>query len=236
MNPVSKQILTVVSIVGLTGGSVLGGPNLEIINPTVNFGRVTQNKIITTDFWIKSTGDETLRITTLWSGCGCAEIPLGDSTVEPGDSIQLRIIFSTGRYQGLVAKRPTVRTNASDEVIKLSILAEVLLNSEDAWPAVLRPDILDVSQYGEKTRRRGRFHLENRSDEDLRVSVVDSALKSFEIKIPDEVKAGETIEGRIRVREDKVTSDFTESVTLRIDGTETQFYTLPVMRRYRPDK
>ena len=227
--------LLLLGLITVGGAQVVAEPQLEIINPTVNFGRVTQNKIVTTDFWIKSTGDDTLRITTLWSGCGCAEIPLTDSSIAPGDSIPLRIIFSTGRYQGLVAKRPTVRTNASDEVIKLSILAEVILNSDEAWPAVLRPDILDVSQYGEKTRRQGRFHLENRSDEDLRVIVVDSVLKSFEIKIPDVVKAGETIEGRIRVREDMVTSDFTESVTLKISGRESHFYTLPIMRRYHPD-
>ena len=128
-----------------------------------------------------------------------------------------------------------MRTNASDAVIKLSIMAEVTLNSDETWPAVLRPEILDVSQYGEKTRRQGRFHLENRSDEDLRVIVVDSALKSFEIRIPGEVKAGETIEGRIRVREEAVTADFTESVTFRLEGKESQFYTLPIMRRYHPD-
>jgi len=228
--------LLLLGLITIGGAQVAAGPQVEIINPTVNFGRVTQNKIVTTDFWIKSTGDDTLRITTLWSGCGCTEIPLADSSIAPGDSIPLRITFSTGRFQGLVSKRPTVRTNASDDVIKLSILAEVILNSDEAWPVVLRPDILDVSQYSEKTRRLGRFHLENRSDEDLRVMVVDSVLKSFEIKIPNVVKAGETIEGRIRVRENMVTSDFTESVTLKISGRESHFYTLPIMRRYRPDK
>jgi len=214
-------------------GSLTAGPQLEIINPTMNFGRVTQNKIVTTDFWIKSTGDEPLKINVLWAGCGCAEIPLPDSTVLPGDSMQMRVRFATGRYQGVVHKRPTVRTNASDEVIKLSILAEVLIDANDGWPAVLRPDVLDVSQYGEKTRRIGRFHLENRSDEDLRVTVIDSALKSFDIKIPDQVKAGETIEGRIRVDEEMIDQDFEESVTLRIEGAEPYYYTLPVVRRYR---
>jgi len=214
-------------------GSLTAGPQLEIVNPTMNFGRVTQNKIITTDFWIKSTGDEPLKITVLWAGCGCAEIPLPDSTVMPGDSMQMRVRFATGRYQGVVHKRPTVRTNASLEVIKLSILAEVLVEADEGWPVVLRPDVLDVSQFGEKTRRMGKFHVENRSDEDLRVVVVDSALKSFDVKIPDEVKAGETIEGRIRVDGEMLEQDFEESVTLRIEGAEPYYYTLPVVRRYR---
>jgi len=145
----------------------------------------------------------------------------------------MRVRFATGRYQGIVHKRPTVRTNASDDVIKLSILAEVLVDTDEGWPVVLRPDVLDVSQFGEKTRRIGKFHLENRSDEDLRVVVVDSALKSFDVKIPDEVKAGETIEGRIRVDDEMIEQDFEESVTLRIEGAEPYYYTLPVVRRYR---
>ena len=85
-------------LVGLTllAATALAGPQVEIVNPTMNFGRVTQNKVVTTDFYVKSIGDEPLKITTLWSGCGCMELPLPDSIVQPGDSIQLRITFSTG--------------------------------------------------------------------------------------------------------------------------------------------
>jgi hypothetical protein len=212
----------------------LAGPKVEFRNTTINFGRISQNRILTADIWVKSVGDETLKIELLWSGCGCTEIPLNDSTIAPGDSISLRVIFNTGRFSGLVTKKPEIRTNASEDLVKFSILADVILEPDDTWPVVLRPDGLDVSQYGEKTRRMGSFHLENRSDEDLRVSVVDSALKAFEVKVPDMIKAGETIEGRIRVRDDRLESDFDESVTFRFQGKETNYYTLPIRRRFRP--
>lgn len=231
---ITRQFLLTALLLG--AGQVWAGSQLEIINPTMNFGKVTQHKTVTTDFWIKSTGDDTLKITTLWSGCGCTEIPLADSSIAPGDSIPLRIIFSTGRFQGLVNKRPTVRTNASDEVIKLSILADVIFSYDEEWPVVLRPDILDVSQFGEKTRRLGKFHIENRGDEDLKLTVVDTVLKSFEIRIPDKIKAGETIEGRIRVRDEALELDFNESVTFRLEGKKSHYYTLPIWRRYRPEQ
>ena len=226
--------VTLAVLVILTAVSALAGPQLEIINPTTNFGKVPQSKVVTTDFFIKSVGDETLKITTLWSGCGCAEIPLTDSTIDPGDSLQLRITFSTGRQLGRTVKRPTVRTNASEEVIKLSIAAEVLPTLQDSYPVGMTPDVADISQYGEKTRRIGKFNLQNKSAEDLRVDVVDSALKSFEVKVPDTVRAGETIEGRLRVIDSMVDKDFQESVTFRLEGKETYYYTLPVVRRYRP--
>jgi hypothetical protein len=200
----------------------------------MNFGKVTQSKMVTTDFWIKSTGDEPLKIEVLWSGCGCTEIPLTDSTVAAGDSLQCRVNFSTGRFQGIVTKAPSVKTNASASVIKLSILAEVILDINDAWPVVLRPDVLDISQFSEKTRRLGKFHIENRSDEDLNIVIVDSALKNFQIRMPDQVKAGETIEGRIRIRDEALESDLRESVTIRLEGEESHYYTLPVVRKYHP--
>jgi hypothetical protein len=220
----------------MLAGSALAEPEVELTNTTINFGRVTQDKTLTSDFWVKSVGDDTLRITLLWSGCGCTEIPLPDSTIAPGDSLALRIIFSTGKFQGLVTKKPELRTNAdADVLIKLSVMAEVVIDGQDTWPVVLRPEGLDVSQYSEKVRRRGRFHLENRSDEDLKVSVVDTVLKAFEVKLPDKLKAGETIEGKVRVRDEALETDFNESVTIRLEGKDTHYYTLPIRRRYRPD-
>jgi hypothetical protein len=225
---------TIVLVIG-TSVSVSAGPRLEVINPTINFGRVTQNKVVTSDSWIRSVGDEPIKIVTLFSGCGCTEIPLPDSTIKPGDSLRLPIRFSTDNSMGRVSKRPTIRTNAGKEVIALSILAEVLVDPSQAWPVVLTPDVADVSQYGEKTRRLDRFWLKNQSNENLRVYVVDTALKSFEVKVPGELKAFETIEGKLRVVDKRITDDFEESVTFRIEGKETYFYTLPVYRRYRPN-
>jgi hypothetical protein len=213
---------------------VMAGPELKIIRPTINFGRVTQNKLVTTDFFIKSIGDEPLKITVLWPGCGCTEIPLPDSTVMPGDSVQLRVKFSTGRMQGPVIKAPSVTTTASPDLIKLSIMAEVIMKPEDAFPVVLLPEVADISQYGGKVRRMDKFTLENKGDQDLKVSVVDSALKSFEVKVPELLPAGATIEGRLRVIDTMVVKDFEESVTFLLKGKEEFLYTLPVVRRYRP--
>lgn len=229
------SISFVIALMTGSGVSVFAGPQLEVINPTINFGRVTQNKVVTSDAWIKSIGDETLKIITLFSGCGCTEIPLTDSTIEPGDSLRLPIRFVTERSVGLVSKMPTIQTNAAKEVIGLSILAEVLVDPSLAWPVILTPDVADVSQYGEETRRIDKFWLKNQGNEDLRIYVVDTALKSFEVKVPSELKARETIEGKLRVIDKKITEDFEESVTFRIEGKETYFYTLPVVRRYRPN-
>ena len=225
--------LTLLSIV-VWGGYTSAGPAFEVINPTINFGRVTKHKIVTSDAWIKSVGDEPVKITILFSGCGCTEIPLPDSTIEPGDSLRLPIRFDTDNMLGRVSKRPTIQTSAGEGVTALSIRVEILTDISQGWPVILSPEVADVSQYGQKTRRMDRFWLANQSNEDLRVYVMDTALKSFEIKVPTELKARETIEGKLRVIDSRVTADFEESVTFRVEGAETNYYTLPVFRRYRP--
>ncbi|MCP4685926.1 MAG: DUF1573 domain-containing protein, partial [bacterium] len=58
---------------------VLAGPKLEIKEATFDFGRISQNRILTHDFWLRSVGDDTVRVIRLWPGCGCTQIPLEDS-------------------------------------------------------------------------------------------------------------------------------------------------------------
>jgi hypothetical protein len=98
----------------------------------------------------------------------------------------------------------------------------------------LLPDIVEVSQFSEKVRRMDKFTLQNKGSEDLKVIVTDSAFRSFEIKVDSMIPAGQTIEGRLRVKDDKIATDFEESVTFMFKGKGEYYYTLPVYRRYRP--
>lgn len=224
-------LLVVASLLVLTL-TALAEPVLQIKEATFDFGRISQNRVLTHDFWLKSAGDDTLRIINMWPGCGCTQIPIPDSTIPPGDSMPLTIIFNTGRFVGPVHKTPKIMTNGSVGKIELNIHARVLTPTDDPGPLEIRPEVLDVSQFGEKTRRRARFHVENRTDHDMKLVVTDSTGKSFDIKLPDKVAAGETVEGLITVHEDRVTADFEESVTFRAFGPDESSYTLPIKRHY----
>lgn len=237
-----RIILTTLTFLTLlVAGDIRAEALAEISPTTFDFGYVTQNKLLTRHFWIKSIGDETLKIKGIFPGCGCTQIPLPDSSVAPGDSMMLTISFSTSRFQGPVEKTPTVTTNVNSRPAKLFILANVVPGVENDGPLQMEPEILDVSQFNSRTRRQARFQVTNTSNQDLDLIVTDSSLKSFEVKLPGKIKAGETVEGKIRVFEDKVDTDFKESLTitaLRVDlpsGTRDVAYSLPIKRIYRPD-
>jgi hypothetical protein len=216
--------------------NALAGPRVEIPQGTFNFGIAPQHRELTHSFWIKSVGDDTLRITKVVPGCACTSVPLTDSVIAPGDSAALQIVFKTGRYRGRITKKPHIITNASDEKIELNVEVEVVLEGDDVGPLAIRPERLDVSQFGPKLRRRSRFQLENRTDQDLNITVVDSIHNSFDIKLPRKITVGETAEGLITVHEDKYETAFQESATIRVDDPNGFVYSLPVRRLYRPNK
>jgi len=225
-----------VAILMVASVTIQAEPRAEIEVSTFSFGKVAQNIILTHTYWIKSVGDDTLHIESIWAGCTCSQIPVEDSSIAPGDSLPLTVIFNTGRLQGRTTKKPSIRTNAREKKIEFSFYAEVLTNTDITHPLVVSPDEVDVSQFGEKTRRIAVFHVENRSDEDLVLAVTDSCLKSFEVKLPHEIKAGETVKGKIRIRESKIQSDFHESLTFKVEGVDDASYSVPVKRIYYPGK
>ncbi|MFQ6008146.1 MAG: DUF1573 domain-containing protein [Candidatus Zixiibacteriota bacterium] len=217
-------------------GGLYAGPAIEIPEPAFDFGRVCQNAKIAHTFWIKSTGDDTLRITKVVPGCGCTQAPLRDSTIAPGDSTNLEIFFSTKSFRGPVSKRPYLVTNASPEHIYVKISAVLLPEPDTVMPISLSPYNLDVSQFTERPRRKAKFLIQNKGDQDYELTLVDWSRQYFDVELPQKVKAGETVEGLVIVHQDKINSEFEQSLTFEINDEKHTRYTLPVKRMYRIKK
>ena len=212
---------------------VLAGPAVEIPEPLFDFGRVCQKAQVAHIFWIKSVGDDTLRITRIESGCGCTKAPIGDSMIAPGDSTALEIFFSTKSYRNKVSKRPYLETNAGEGKVYVKISAMLVPEPDTVMPISLSPYNLDVSQFTTKPRRRARFLIENKSDQDYELTLIDWSRRHFDVKLPEQVKAGETANGMVIVHEDMIEAEFEQSLTFAINDSVDTRYTLPVRRMYR---
>ncbi|MBU8932695.1 MAG: DUF1573 domain-containing protein [candidate division Zixibacteria bacterium] len=222
-------------LIGL-GGVAQAGPMIEIPNPVFNWGKVCQKATVSHTFWIKSVGDDTLRILKVVPGCGCTKAPLQDSVLAPGDSTRLDIFLSTKSYRGYLTKRPYLETNISEEKIYLKIISHLITDPELDLPLFIQPQRVDVSQFTIKPRRKAKFLIENRGDQDYQITPIDWAVDYFDVELPSVVKAGETAEGRIIVHEDKVPSQFELSLTFAIDDDSESRYTIPVKRVFRIKK
>lgn len=212
----------------------LAGPEVEITHPQFKFGKVSQQVTVFHTFWIKSTGDDTLRIESVDPGCGCTKAPLEKDVLAPGDSTRLSIQFSTNRYKGNVNKRPNITTNASEEKLFMQIFCEPQSDPKATMPLVIDPfKGIDVSQFTATPRRRATFKITNKGSLDLKLIVVELSSDQYEVELPAMVKAGETVEGRIIVKEDAVESSFESSFTFDASDAWQTRYTIPVTRIYR---
>ena len=112
----------------------------------------------------------------------------------------------------------------------MTIIAEVVERPDSTFPVIIKPYKLDISQFGETIRDEIEFTITNVSEEDLEVQLVDLPQDLFELKLPGEVKAGESAEARLKLNKDMLEESFEKSLTIELnDESETRF-TIPVKR------
>jgi Protein of unknown function (DUF1573) len=230
---VRKALTAGILIIAIFTGAALAVPGIQIPDASFNFGRVAQNAKVGHLFWIKSTGNDTLRITKVVPGCGCTQMPLRDSVLGPGDSTELEVVFSTKGFKGYVTKTPYLETNVGDEKTYVKILAECMPEDDTATAVRVVPARLDVSQFREKPRRKATFEIINNTDADLEITKILGSPKYFKLTLPTSVKARSKAEGSIEVVESMIPKDFESAFTFETSDDSHTRYTIPVMRQYR---
>jgi hypothetical protein len=150
-----------------------------------------------------------------------------------GDSTRLEIIFSTRSYRGRQNKRPSIETNMGPERLRVAIKSEVITNPEETYPITIKPYKFDISQFGEKERKKLKFEITNVSEKDLEINLVDMPNDMFELKLPKKVKAGQTAKGQIELLDEYVDQEFEKSLTIELGDEAKSRFTVPVKRTIR---
>jgi len=229
----SKTIIAIAISLAVMSQTAWSGPKVSIPDATFNFGKVPQNVKISKTYWVKSVGDDTLRILTLVPGCGCTQIPLHDSVLAPGDSVDFEVQFNTGSYRGFVTKKPYLTTNAGSENVYVEFNAEVIVDSTQFLPVRISPYKLDVSQFTVEPRRKASAWVVNTSDKDLQLNMIDNANKKFSAELPQVVKAHDSAQVTVTVKEDAIGGAFDQSFTFGVNDEAGSRFTLPIQRIYR---
>ena len=229
----TKKITSLLLIGLALAADVAAGPVIQMSEEEFNFGKAVQQATYRHVFWVKSVGDDTLRIEQVRAGCGCTQTPLTDSTLAPGDSARFEIIFDSKRFRGLTEKKSAIVSNATNGKMMVGIVTDLSLEAEDMRPLVIQPYRVDVSQFTEAPRRRSKIQVENRSDQNYELSLVDAYDLNFDIEMPKKIKAGETAEITILVHEDKIEEEFRQSFTFQLNDGRGTRYSIPVKRDVR---
>ena len=212
--------------------AISSAPRLVIPETNFNFGFVPQNAKVSHVFWLHSMGEDTLQILKVIPGCGCTQAPLERTTLSPGDSTRLEVIFDTKHYTGNVAKRPRIESNEGPPEKSVEFNCNVLARPDSSYPVIVKPYKLDISQFGQKVRDRITFTISNVSDKWISVKLV-SAPENITVNLPKTIAAGETGEGSVTLFWVALKTEFEKSITIELDDPAASRFTIPVKRALR---
>ena len=115
----------------------------------------------------------------------------------------------------------------------MQITANIFTNPDSTYPVIFKPYKFDISQYGEKTRKKLEFTITNVTDEKLDIDLIDMPVGMFKLSLPKSVKPGKKVKGKIELFDEFVSEQFEKSITFELTGKETIRFTVPVKRVIR---
>ena len=224
-------IILIVSIFII--GVVWGESEISVSADDFNFGYAPQNAKVTCAFWIYAGARDTLKISRVKTSCGCTKAPLDKNVLNPGDSTYLEIVFSTRQYRGESSRSIQISSNATPPTKELKIKANVQTQMDLTEPIVINPYKVDISKFGEKMRDKSKFSIENKSDNDIELTMVYYPEEYFDIDLPKVVKAGKTAEGKVQIKNEYQSEEFNKSFTFELNDDNHSRFTVPVTRVIR---
>ena len=166
-------------------------------------------------------------------GCGCTKAPLEKSEIAPGDSTRLEIIFSTRTYKNKVSKSPKILTNEGPPNKKVNIKVNIVADNDATYPLVFNPFKLSMTSFGNKVNDEIKFVIENVSDEDIKLALIDYPPDILKIELPDKIKPGKKKYGKVKLIDPDAYQSFEKSFTLELNDLKKTRYTIPVKRDSR---
>jgi hypothetical protein len=205
-------------------------PLLAVDQLDFDFGFAPQNSKVCRIFQLRNDGDDTLIVTKVIPGCGCTQMPLKDTSLAPGETTQLEIVFSTGHYSGPVTKRPRIETNETTSTKYMSIQTNVVQRPDSTYPLQIRPYKLDMSQFGEKVRDKMPFTIANVSDVKHGLILVSYPTELMTVDMPSDVAAGASAEGLVTLTPAATEKAFETSITFQLNDDAKTRFTIPIKR------
>lgn len=91
-----------------------------------DFGTIIEGEQVVCYFDYENGGDQDLLITSVEADCGCTTPGWSSEPLKPGAGESLELIFDASGRSGAQRKVVTVRSNASNQIVRLIIKANII--------------------------------------------------------------------------------------------------------------
>jgi len=103
-------LVMLVVLFGL-GMIIQAAPVISVDAPIYEFGEILEGLAVVHTFVLQNAGDEPLEISDIEVSCGCTTTSLSKSTLAPGESVDLQVIFDSAGFSGKMVKKIEVKSN-----------------------------------------------------------------------------------------------------------------------------
>jgi hypothetical protein len=115
-------------VTGSISQVLAGQPVIKFDTVTHDFGTILEGERVLCYFDYENTGDGTLLIQSVEASCGCTIVDWNREPLEPGGEERLQVIFDATGRAGAQFKLVTVRSNATEPGVRLTLKANVKAN------------------------------------------------------------------------------------------------------------
>ncbi|UCD16374.1 MAG: hypothetical protein JSV44_07870 [Candidatus Zixiibacteriota bacterium] len=152
--------------------------------------------------------------------------------IPPGDSAGIEVVFNTFRYEGPIVKHPLIITNAEpvDGDFYLEISSHVLFFPDSAYPLVISPFRLDLSDLNNPLTDSLVFEIKNVSPLWVHLEIVEFPQELVALSLPAFIRPGRSAGGVVRLTESGVGQVFEKSMTIELRDENHTRYTIPLKR------
>lgn len=194
------------------------GPKIKFREESKDFGRVKQGEALTHVFVFKNEGDETLKIKSVRTSCGCAAALASNDEIAPGKSGEVKVTFDTRGYVQKTSKYIYVESNdLSQSMTTLTLMADIEV------PPMPRMNLsvysIDLGLILENEEIRAKAKVENSGELELEASFIHKEAsfywKGKKISSPLRVASGKAEEFEIRIPAPKRTGLVREYIQVR---------------------
>ncbi len=123
-----KRLFSLLAAV-LFCASVMAQAVIKFEKTSLDFGKFRESKVQVGEFVFTNTGNKPLVIQQAFGSCGCTVATPPKAPIAPGSKGVIKVSYNgRGRFQGEFKKPITVRSNASNSIVRIYILGNMLVD------------------------------------------------------------------------------------------------------------
>ncbi len=115
---------------GKTAADSTAPTNVQIIDSSFDFGKVTDGEVVEFSYRFKNVGNQPLVISNASASCGCTVPEKPEAPIKPGETGFIKVKFNSEGRVGVAHKTVTVQSNANPAFPELLLKGEVLAKAK----------------------------------------------------------------------------------------------------------